>query len=138
MAASNGSALRRQARRSRIDSMNGTATASTDLYDDRLGVAQARDRYLERYGLGDGGYDADWTFTWFGPVPVVLPNFASRKRALRAHDLHHVATGCNAVWNQGELDVTAFELRGGGPGRLLLGWAIIVPLFALGLVLRPR
>src|SRR5687767_9476571 len=110
--------------------MNTTTTAPAahdvqDRYDDQLLVSEARDRYLSRYGLDGGGYEDDWTFTWVGWVPVVVPNTPARKKALRAHDLHHVATGCNAVWKQGEIDVAAYELRAGGPGRFGMGWWII-------------
>ena len=48
--------------------------------------------YFKRYGLGDGGYDEDWAHLKLGVVPVVLPNTDGRKRNLRAHDLHHIAT----------------------------------------------
>src|SRR5215470_16967968 len=79
-------------------------------------VRDARDDYFTRYGLTPQSYTEDWTFLWFGPVPVLLRNTAGRKRALPAHDLHHVVTGCDAVWNQGELEVTAYEVRSGGCG----------------------
>jgi hypothetical protein len=110
--------------------MNATATDET--------VAQARDRYLAASGLGDGGYDDAWVFSWLGWLPVAFPNTAGRKKAIRAHDLHHVATGYDAVWKRGEIDVSAWELGSGGCGPFALGWWIILSLFALGLVVRPR
>jgi hypothetical protein len=114
-----------------------TPTAA-DHYPEEMLVRDARDAYFAKYGLDDGGYDDDWVFFWFGWIPAVLPNTRGRKRAIRAHDMHHIATGCNAVYDEGELDVVAFELRAGGPGWFAMGWQILLSLFALGLVLRPR
>lgn len=125
--------------------MNCTAILETtrsipvmEWYDEELAVADARDQYLKRYGLGDGGYDDDWVFAWVGWLPVVLPNTAGRKREIRAHDLHHVLTGLNARWYEGEIDVSAWEIAAGGCGKFLFGWAILLSMFALGLLIRPR
>ena len=109
-----------------------------DPYPAELRVGEARAAYFERYGLDDGGYEADWAYLKFGGVPVVLRNTRTRKRLIRAHDLHHLATGCNAVWNQGELDVVAFEARSGVRHAFLMGWVIVLNLFTLALLIRPR
>jgi hypothetical protein len=109
-----------------------------DFYPPESTVAAARQTYFDRYGLGDGGYEANWVYIKLGSLPVVFPNTPARKRNVRAHDLHHLATGYNAVLSQGEIDVSAFELSCGGCRTFLFGWMVICGLFVLGLVVRPR
>jgi hypothetical protein len=122
--------------------MNTTTTkpaSATQSTCNETRVSDALAAYLERYDLGDGGYTDDWSVFTFGWVPVMLPNTDGRKKALRAHDMHHLATGCNAVYDEGELDLVAYELRSGGPGSFyLMGWMILLHLFALGTLVRPR
>jgi hypothetical protein len=108
-----------------------------DYYAADCPVGVARDAYFQRYGLGDGGYNDDWVHLKAGYIPVAFPNTPARKRNIGAHDLHHLATGCNAVWNQGEIDVSAYEIRTGGCGTFVFGWVLILNAFTLGLFVRP-
>jgi hypothetical protein len=111
---------------------------ATARYPDAMRVGDAVTKHLSTYGLGDGGYDDDWVRVKVGYLPVVFPNTRGRKKAIRAHDLHHVAGEFDASWKRGELLVSAWELGTGGPGRFLLGWGIVTGGFLGGLLLRPR
>jgi len=72
-------------------------------------LRDARDAYLEASGLGDGGYDLPWVKLQMGPVPLAIPNTASRKRAVPLHDLHHCLTGYGTDW-AGEFEISAWEI----------------------------
>ena len=60
----------------------------------------------------DGARDAgSWTCP-VGPVTLTLPNFSWRRRALRAHDLHHAMTGY-PMTIRGEFQMAAWEFGAG-------------------------
>lgn len=99
-------------------------------------VAEARQRYFEQAGLGDGGYDARWVKLKAGPLRIVFPNRPGRVRAVRLHDLHHVATGYDTSW-RGEAQISAWEI-GGGCGRHWWAWHLNLGAFAIGLAICPR
>lgn len=109
-----------------------------DRWDDTQSVESAYAEFLARYALGDGGYGDNWVQGKVGIVPILLPNTKARKREIGAHDLHHIATGCNAIWHEGEIDIAAYELRSGGCGRFVMGWLIMLGFFFVGLLVRPR
>jgi hypothetical protein len=71
-----------------------------------------------------------------GPVTLVLPNLAWRRRAIEAHDLHHVLTGY-ACTMSGECEMAAWEF---GAGRMPHWGATLfcLPLVLAGLVFVPR
>ena len=75
-------------------------------YDNAMSVRDARDKYFADNGFGDGGYHDRWVRFKIGPLPVAIPNTASRKRAVRLHDLHHVATGYDTDL-RGEAEIEA-------------------------------
>ena len=63
-------------------------------YDPEQTMRQARELYFAANHFGtDGGYSDAWVDLKLGPVPLPFPNTASRVRALRFHDLHHILTG---------------------------------------------
>ena len=66
-----------------------------------------------------------------------LPNPPSRRRAIRFHDLHHVATGFGTDL-VGEAEISAWELRRGLRGVGPYVSLLIVQLTLLGLVIAPR
>jgi hypothetical protein len=71
-----------------------------------------------------------------GPVRLVLPNFVWRRRAVEAHDLHHVLTGYPCTMG-GEVQMAAWEF---GAGKMP-HWAatlFCLPLILIGLVRGPR
>src|SRR5437867_1353185 len=108
-------------------------------YDGDLTIREARARYFEIYGLGEGGYEDRWArVDLLGIVPLVLPNTASRARALRHHDVNHVLSGYNALGREGEIDIAGWKFGSGGCGKYLVAWYINLVFFAFGLMLRPR
>jgi hypothetical protein len=82
-------------------------------YPDELTMREARDRYFEvnRFGI-DGGYGSKWVDLKLGPIPFPIPNTASRVRAVKYHDLHHVLTGYDTDW-RGEFEISAWEIAAG-------------------------
>ena len=61
-------------------------------YSDALTIGNARAQYFAENNFGDGGYSASWVKVQAGSIPIYFPNTAARIRAVRFHDLHHVAT----------------------------------------------
>ncbi len=71
----------------------------------------------------------------FGPVDLRFPNFAWRRAAIRAHDLHHLMTGYPQTM-RGEFQMAAWEL---GAGRYPYWGATLFcsPLLLAGLLWSP-
>lgn len=105
-------------------------------YPNHLSVADARRRYFEANGLSEAGYESRWVRLKIGPLPVIFPNTRARVRALRLHDLHHIATEYGTDL-RGEGEQSAWEL-GAGCGRYWFAWAINLGGAALGALLAPR
>ena len=77
--------------------------------------------------------------TWrcnIGPLVVRLPNFTWRRRAILAHDLHHVLTGypCSL---RGEFQIAAWEF-GAGPMPHWGARVFCLPLVLIGVAWSPR
>jgi hypothetical protein len=72
----------------------------------------------------------------FGPVVLRFPNFAWRRRALRAHDLHHLMAGYPMTM-RGEFQLAVWEL---GAGRYPDWRATLFcsPLIVAGFLWSPR
>jgi len=83
---------------------------------------------------GGGDAAASWTCA-FGPLTLRFPNFAWRRRALRAHDLHHLMAGY-PMNMRGEFQMAAWEY---GAGRYPHWGASLfcAPLILLGLIWSP-
>ncbi len=106
------------------------------VYDDRLPLLDARARFFADNGYGDdGGYSERWVKLKLGPLPLAIPNTASRKQAVPLHDLHHILTGYGTDW-LGELEISAWEL-GAGCGRYSFAWQINLQGVAVGLLVCP-
>ena len=105
-------------------------------YADSLSLNDARRVYFDANAFGaDGGYAKRWVKVKLGPVPIWFPNSAGRVRAVRYHDLHHVATGYGTDW-VGEGEIGAWEL-GAGCNSFVL-YFLNGGAAAIGLVLSPR
>lgn len=103
--------------------------------DDTLAHALAD--YFRVNGFGDdGGYQAAWVDFKVGPIPMPFPNTASRKRAVRFHDLHHALTGY-ATDLRGELEISAWEI-GSGCADHVAAWYLNLSATATGVILAPR
>jgi hypothetical protein len=104
-------------------------------YDDAMTVREARAKYFADNGFGDGGYEDRWVRFKVGPFPVAIPNTGSRKRAVRLHDLHHVATGYDTDL-RGEAEIAAWELAAGCKDHVA-AWLLNLGALPLGLFLAP-
>jgi hypothetical protein len=62
-------------------------------YPDTMTVEEARKAFFWDTGFGEPTYAERWSKTEWGVLPILIPNTARRRRALRIHDLHHVLTG---------------------------------------------
>jgi hypothetical protein len=105
--------------------------------EDEGTLLEARTRYFERNGFGsDGGYLAKWVHVKLGVVPIAFPNVASRVRAVRYHDLHHVLTGYGTDMN-GEAEIAAWELAT-NCGGFYAAWFLNFGSLAYGSLVCPR
>ncbi|WPB77981.1 hypothetical protein KYC5002_02290 [Archangium violaceum] len=102
-----------------------------------LTLRQARERYFEENGFGQGGnYDERWVRVDVGPVPFWFPNSAERVRALRFHDLHHVLTGYRTDF-PGECEISAWEVASGCTDHWV-AWLLNLSGMGAGLFYMPR
>ena len=102
-----------------------------------LTLGEARARLFALGGLGeDGGYDDAWVRLKLWRIPLVFPNTAGRRRAVRFHDLHHVLTEYPTTW-RGEFEIAAWEVAG-GIRRYWEAWLLDLLGFACGLAVYPR
>ena len=99
-------------------------------------LREARGRSFAANGLGAGGYEDTWVrFAW-GPVRFAIPNTAGRVRAVRYHDLHHVATGYATDWT-GEAEIGAWKIASGRRDRFA-AWVLDLYRMPMGLWVAPR
>jgi len=70
-----------------------------------------------------------------GPLSIRLPNFTWRRRAILAHDLHHVLTGYPCTM-RGEFQMAAWEF-GAGPMPHWCAAAFCLPLIIAGVLWSP-
>jgi len=101
-------------------------------------LKEGRAGYFVQNGLpADGGYTARWVVVRARGIPIgVFPNSASRRRAVRLHDLHHVLTGYDTSL-RGEAEIAAWELAS-GCRDYWAAWGLNAAMAAFGLVLYPR
>jgi len=100
-------------------------------------VRQGRDAYLAENGFSTQAYDARWTAASIAGVRFRVPNTARHRSAIMLHDLHHVATGYGTDL-VGEVEVSAWECRGGLRALGAYTGAIVGGLALLGLLRAPR
>ncbi len=101
-----------------------------------LTVREARKAYFERSGFSAAAYTDRWVkLRPLGPIPLGFPNTAARIRAVKLHDLHHVATGYETTWN-GEAEIAAWELAA-GCGHHLAAWVLNAGALLYGLFIAP-
>jgi hypothetical protein len=104
-------------------------------YDDDATLREARGRYFEANGLGDGGYGERWVKLELGPVPLAFPNSDARRRAVRFHDLHHVLTAYGTSW-LGEAEIGAWEVAS-GCAHHYVAWLLNLQAMVIGLAIDP-
>jgi len=106
------------------------------VYAESLSLFDARRAYFDANGFGaDGGYAKRWVKVKLGPLPLAFPNSEARVRAVRYHDLHHVATGYDTDWT-GEGEIAAWEIASSCRG-FLAAWWLNLSAMAIGLAIAP-
>jgi hypothetical protein len=105
-------------------------------YADSLSLLDARRVYFDANAFGaDGGYAQRWVKVKLGPLPIWFPNSAGRVKAVRYHDLHHVATGYDTDL-MGEGEIGAWEVASGCRG-FVAAWVLNLLAMVLGSVISP-
>jgi len=97
---------------------------------------QAVDLYLRENGFDESNYDEPRGNVSFLGVPFTIPNPPSRQRAIRFHDLHHVATGYGTDL-AGEAEISAWELRAGLGSISVYVRALVSTALILGIFVAP-
>ena len=105
------------------------------LYPDEWTLSHARSRYFEWAGI-EPGYGDRWVRLKAGPFRFAFPNTKARVRAVKLHDLHHVATGYETTWT-GEAEIGAWEIAS-GCADFLAAWYLNLGAFTIGLFIAPR
>ncbi len=106
-------------------------------YADELSLAEARANYFAaNHFPADGGYSKRWVRIELGPIALAFPNTAPRVRAVRFHDLHHVATGYETDL-RGEAEIGAWEIASGCADHLA-AWVLNLWAMWIGLLFWPR
>jgi hypothetical protein len=100
-------------------------------------VRAARDAYLEENGFTIESYESPKTKGSLLGVGFSVPNPPSHQRAIRLHDLLHVATGFGTD-HAGEGEISAWQLRRGFAGAGHYVAAIVSFNVLVGLLLAPR
>lgn len=106
------------------------------IHPDRT-VREARDAYLLENGFTLAGYDAERSVGSLFGLRFSVPNPPAHRRAIRLHDLLHVATGFGTD-HRGEGEISAFQLRRGVGGVGHAVAAIVVYNVLVGLLVAPR
>jgi hypothetical protein len=104
-------------------------------YDDTLPLRDARAFYFSANAFDEKSYTDRWVKLRAGPIPLYVPNTASRVRAVRIHDLHHVLTGYDTTWT-GEGEIAAFEIASGCADHYA-AWYLNLSALAIGILLSP-
>jgi hypothetical protein len=106
-------------------------------YDEGQSLRDARASYFHSNGFpDDGGYTSRWVKFQMGPLRFRIPNTPSRVRAVRFHDLHHVATDYATDWT-GEAEIGAWEIASSCAGHVA-AWILNLYAMAIGLWIAPR
>lgn len=99
-------------------------------------VRDARDAYLAENGFTVESYDAPTTKGSFLGLRFSVPNPPSHRRAIRLHDLHHVATGFGTD-HAGEAEISAWQARRGLIPAGMYVTIIVLTNAALGVLFAP-
>jgi hypothetical protein len=100
-------------------------------------LRDARDIYLAENGFTTAAYDSATTSGSFLGMEFSVPNPPSHQRAIRLHDLHHVATGFGTD-HAGEAEISAWQARRGLRAAGMYVTIIVLGNALLGAVFAPR
>lgn len=101
-----------------------------------LGVREARDLYLVENGFTTEAYDSPTAEGALFGLKFSVPNPPAHQRAIRFHDLHHVATGYGTD-HAGEAELSAWQARRGLRRAGLYVTAIVLANAVLGVIVAP-
>lgn len=101
-----------------------------------MSVREARDIYLAENGFTVEAYDAPTTSGSLLGVKLAVPNPLAHRRAIRLHDLQHVATGFGTD-HAGEAEISIWQARRGVGAAGMYVTTIVMANVLLGLVLAP-
>ena len=101
-----------------------------------LRVREARDLYLAENGFTTEAYTSPKAHGSFFGLRIAVPNPPAHQRAIRVHDLHHVATGYGTD-HAGEAELSAWQARRGLRRAGLYVTSIVLVNAAVGLVVAP-
>lgn len=100
-------------------------------------VRRALDAYWAENGFSAAGYTDKWTPVSFMGLNFGIPNTKSHQRALRLHDLHHVATGFGTdLVGEGEISALEVQRDLSKVGAYVAG--IIASVVLTGFFISPR
>lgn len=100
-------------------------------------VRDARDAYLAENGFTTASYDSPTASGSLLGIAFSVPNPPSHQRAIRLHDLHHVATGFGTD-HAGEAEISAWQARRGLRAAGTYVTVIVLGNALLGVVFAPR
>ena len=95
-------------------------------------VREARDHYLAENGFTVAGYENPTSEGSLFGLRFAVPNPPAHRRALRLHDLHHVATGYGTD-HAGEAEIAAWQVRRGLHAAGMYVTAIVLANVGIGL-----
>jgi hypothetical protein len=114
-----------------------TCTCRAHPWPASMRVRDARDAYLAENGFTVLAYEQPTTEGSFLGLKIAVPNPPAHRRAIRLHDLLHVATGFGTD-HAGEGEISAWQARRGLRGTGAYVTAIVMANALLGLVFAPR
>jgi hypothetical protein len=106
-------------------------------YPGSWSVRQALHAYWAENGFDETAYTDKWTPVSFFGLHFSIPNTKSHQRALRLHDLHHVATGYGTDL-VGEGEISVLEVRRDLSKVGLYVAVIIASVAFTGIFISPR
>ena len=106
-------------------------------YSPESTVGSARAQLLSAIRFpADGGYGEKSVKLRAGCLTLAFPNTATRVRAVKLHDVHHVLTECDTTW-RGEAEIGAWEIASGCERRYP-AWFLNLGAMTIGLAIAPR
>lgn len=114
-----------------------TCTCRMHPWHASMTVRAARDAYLAENGFTIESYESPKTKGSLFGIAISVPNPPSHQRAIRLHDLLHVATGFGTD-HAGEAEISAWQLRRGLAGAGHYVAAIVSFNVLVGLGAAPR
>ncbi len=106
-------------------------------FSDGLELGEALKQFFGGDDIQDpaGGYAARWAIIKMGPWKLAFPNSAARVRALKRHDMHHIAADYDTTFI-GEAEIGAWEVAGGCADHWP-AWILNLTAMGAGLFLGP-